>query len=69
MSTRRGLQVVVALIVLVVLGAVLDAQGQVKIHCVDGWCVVPENLMRELVRQAEMAEQLAKLCKWTGDSR
>lgn len=65
MSTRRGLLIVLVLIVLIVAGAVVSARAQSPITCEDGMCTLPQVYLAELVRQAEAAERYAVLCGWT----
>lgn len=60
-----------AVVLLLVGGLVLDAkraQGQdrVQIKCVDGMCLVPQDVMLDLVKDAQTAVEYAKLCSWGG---
>ena len=66
MTTRAGL-VVLALIfaaiaVLVVLRDARAAPQQVR--CVDGYCLVPQDMMITILQKADRAEEYARLCGW-----
>ncbi len=64
MSTRRGLLLVLILIVLVVAGAAVSARAQQRIVCQEGICAVPQHVLLELARQAELAQRYAFMCGW-----
>lgn len=65
MSTRRGLQIVCALIALLILAAILDAYAQDGLRCEHGACTIPVSMLRELIQQATRAEDYAAMCGWT----
>lgn len=67
MSARRGLAIVLTLIVLVIAGAIVSAEAQQPIACQDGLCVVPQQYLVALVEQAKKAERYAFMCGWTKD--
>lgn len=64
MSARRGLAIVLVLIVLVIAGAAVSARAQQRIVCQEGICAVPQQVLLELARQAELAERYAFMCGW-----
>lgn len=66
MTNRLGLAIVVLLIVaLVALVAWRDALAQqAQVRCVDGFCMVPQAMLIELVQKADLAEEYARLCRW-----
>lgn len=69
MSARRGLLIVLILIALLIAGAVVSARAQGTIACQDGVCVVPQQYLAALVRQAQQAEHYAYLCGWAEEER
>jgi len=64
MSTKRGLQIVLALIAVLISGAIIDARGQDGLRCEQGACTVPIRMLQELIRQAELADSYAAMCNW-----
>lgn len=51
-------------IALVLAASKLQAEEKMRIHCDEQNCSVPRVMMLELIRDAQLAVEYAKMCNW-----
>lgn len=66
MTTRGGLVVLAIIFLAIIAVAVMrEARGAgERVRCDGNYCMVPQQVMIDLVQKADLAEDYAKMCGW-----